>query len=147
MRDTVDSLLVSVDEAAELVKVRRTEARQRETEAREEATRIARERPINFFVPAELVGGEEGDKLGPVTLQAGETVKAAEGKVMEWLENEGEVEEVVSPEGGGFFGGYLREARRRGRGSLAVGRNSSLLELQEIVGVSDEVLLQIAFEA
>lgn len=143
-RDTVDSLLQAVDETAETARVQRIEARCREAKARQEAIRIARERRIRLFVPADLVGGEEGERLGPVTVHAGDTVKMAEARVAEWLANEGGFEELAVPEGG-FLAGYLREARRRGQGRR-VGKESLLLEVQENVGEpADEVLLQATF--
>lgn len=145
-RDTVDSLLEAVDETVETARVQRVEARRREAEARREAIRVARERIVKLFVPADLVGGGEGERLGPVTAQAGETIKTVEARVAEWLANEGGVEELAVPEGG-FLSGYLREARRRGKGRR-VGKESLLLEVQENMGAAaDEVLLQATFES
>lgn len=143
VRDTVDSLLASVDERIETARIRRADTRRREAEDREQATRIARERPIRLFVPAELVGGEEGKRLGPVSVRAGEVVAVAQMRVSEWLAKEGGVEDVTTPDGG-FLAGYSREARRRGKGR--VGKKSTLLELQEHMGLADEVLLQSSFQ-
>lgn len=147
VRGTLDMLLESVEETAEAARTQRIEARHREAELRERTAREARERFIGLFIPAELVGGEEGGRLGPITVQAGETVRYVEGRVAEWLSNEGGVEEVAVPEGG-FLAGYLREARRRG-GGRRLGKDALLLDLQESLGAqpSDEVLLQTAFES
>lgn len=148
VRDTVDNLLEAVDETAETARTQRVEARHRETEVRHEAARIARERVVRLFVPAELVGGEEGERLGPVAVQAGDAVITVETRVAEWLASEGGggVEELAVPEGG-FLAGYLREARRRG-GGRRMGKDSLLLELQESMGApSDEILLQTTFES
>ena len=145
-RGTVDSLLEAVDETAEAARTRRIEARRREAEARREAARVARERPVRLFVPAELVGVDEGERLGPIVVQAGDAVSTAEARVAEWLAGEGGVEEIAAPEGG-FFAGYLREARRRG-GGRRVGKESLLLEVQEFMGpATDEVLLRAVFES
>lgn len=144
--DTLDGLLGSAEDMAEAARIQRIEARRWEAEAKREATKAARERRIRLFVPAELVGGEEGERLGPVAVQGGDTIGAAETRVAEWLANEGGVEELAVPEGG-FLAGYLREARRRG-GSPRLGKGSLLLELQERLGApSEEVLLQAAFES
>lgn len=147
IRDNVlDGLLESVEKLAETAASERIEARQRSAQAHQEVERIACERIIRLFVPAELVGGEEGARLGPVSVRAGETVADVEAKVTEWLASEGGVEELVAPDGG-FFAGYLREARRRGRGRQRLGKGSRLLDLQENLGASsDEVLLRAVFE-
>eukprot|EP00752_Nemacystus_decipiens_P008145 g7284.t1 len=146
VRDTVDNLLETVDEIAETVRARRVEARHREAEARKEAARVARERVVRLFVPADLVGGEDGERLGPVNVHAGDTVKTVEARVAQWLAGEGGVEELAVPEGG-FLAGYLREARRRGKGRR-VGKESLLLEVQESMGSpADEVLLQATFDS
>lgn len=135
-----------MDEAAEIARIQRIETRRRDAEARQEAIRVARERMVRLFVPAELVGGEEGERLGPVAVKAGDTVKKVEAAVAQWLANEGGVEELAVPEGG-FVAGYLRAARRRG-GGRRVGMESLLLELQENMGgPTDEVLLQATFES
>ncbi|CAN0009863.1 unnamed protein product [Ectocarpus sp. 6 AP-2014] len=143
--DTLDSLLESVDETAETARNQRIQDRDREAEARREAARVAREWVIRLFVPGEVVGGEEGERLGPVAVKAGETVKAAEAKVASWLAKERETEELEVPQGG-FLGGYLREARRKG-GGRRVGQGSMLLDLQAMLGApSDEVVLRSNFE-
>ncbi|CAN0172984.1 unnamed protein product [Ectocarpus fasciculatus] len=142
--DALDSLLESVDEAAETARNQRIQDRDREAEARREAARVARERIIRLFVPGEVVGGEEGERLGPVAVKAGETVKAAEAKVASWLAKERETEELEVPQGG-FLGGYLREARRKG-GGRRVGQGSMLLDLQAMLGApSDEIVLRSDF--
>lgn len=146
VRDTVDHLLEAVDETAETARILRVETRRREAEARQEADRISRERLVRLFVPAELVGGDEGERLGPVTVQAGDTVTIVEARVAEWLAKEGEIEELAVPDGG-FLAGYLREARRRG-GGRRVGKQSLLLEVQDNMGgPTEEVLLQANFES
>eukprot|EP00903_Cladosiphon_okamuranus_P012161 g11408.t1 len=146
VRDIVDGLLEAADETAEAARTQRRDARHREAEARQETARVARERLVRLFVPAELVGGEDGERLGPVAVRAGDAVRTVEARVAEWLVGEGGVEELDAPEGG-FLAGYLREARRRG-GGRRVGKDSSLLELQENMGgPSDEVLLQATFES
>lgn len=149
MRGTLGMLLESVDESAETARIHRVEARHREAEARKLAARVARDRTIRLFVPAELVGGEEGERLGPITVRAGDTVRSVESRVAEWLAKEGGVEELAVPEGG-FLVGYLREARRRGGGRrrCRVAKDSLLLDLQECLGApSDEVLLRATFES
>lgn len=149
VRATLDGLLVSVGETAEAAKLERADARRRETEALEQASRAARKRTINLFVPAELVGGEEGERVGPISVPAVETVSAAEMRVVRWLEKEGKIDEVSAPDGG-FLAGYLREARRRGGGGAGgrLGKTSTLLELQERMGDSGgEVLLRVALES
>lgn len=147
VRGTLDMLLESVEETAEAARIQRVEARHREAELRELSARAARERFVGLFVPAELVGGEEGERLGPVTVQAGGTVRYVESRVSEWLTKEGGVEDLAVPEGG-FLAGYLREARRRG-GGRRLGKESLLLDLQECLGAppSDEVLLRTTFES
>lgn len=146
MRGTLDMLLESVDETVEATRIQRIEARHREAEVREQSARTARERFIRLFVPAELIGGEEGESLGPVTVQAGDSVRSVETRIVKWLANEGGIEEVTVPDGG-FLAGYIREARRRGGGRL-VGKESLLLDLQECLGApSDEVLLRSTFES
>ncbi|CAB1109351.1 unnamed protein product [Ectocarpus sp. CCAP 1310/34] len=143
--DALGSLLESVDETAETARIQRIQDRDREAETRREAAREARERVIRLFVPGEVVGGEEGERLGPVAVKAGETVKAAEAKVASWLAIERETEELEIPQGG-FLGGYLREARRKG-GGRRVGQGSMLLDLQAMLGApSDEVVLRSNFE-
>ncbi|CAN0347752.1 unnamed protein product [Ectocarpus sp. 12 AP-2014] len=143
--DALDSVLESVDETAETARIQRIQDRDREAETRREAAREARERVIRLFVPGEMVGGEEGERLGPVAVKAGETVKAAEAKVASWLAKERETEELEVPQGG-FLGGYLREARRNG-GGRRVGQESMLLDLQAMLGAPrDEVVLRSNFE-
>lgn len=145
--DVLDGLLESVEEMVEAATSERIGARQRSAQARRDAERIARERKTRLFVPAELVGGEEGERLGPVNVRAGETVAAVEVRVAEWLASEGGIEEVTAPDDG-FLAGYLREARRRGRGRQRLGKDSTLLDLQEYWGApSDEVVLRAVFDS
>ncbi|CAM9580784.1 unnamed protein product [Hapterophycus canaliculatus] len=142
----LDGLLESVENMAEAATSERIDSRQRGAQARQEAKRVARERIVRLFVPAELVGGEEGERLGPITVRAGETVETVEVRVAEWLASEGGVEELPTPDGG-FLAGYLREARRRGRGRHRLGKDSALLDVQEHLGApSNEVVLQAVFE-
>lgn len=146
VRDTVSGLLESVADAAETARSTRTEARREGEETRQKAASIARARIIQLFLPITLIGEEDGGtRLGPVSVKAGDTVQSAEAKVATWLREEGKVEDVSQPEGG-FFAGYLREARRTG-GTVRVGKTSMLLELQERVGVSDEILLEVAADS
>ncbi|CAN0197514.1 unnamed protein product [Scytosiphon promiscuus] len=141
----LDGLLESVEEAAEAASSERVRARERSAQASREAERAAREREIRLFVPAELVGGEEGDRLGPVIVRAGEALAAVEARVVEWLASEGGIEELSAPDGG-FLAGYLREARRRRRSRRRLGRDCTLLDLQEQFGPpSDEVVLRAVF--
>lgn len=142
MRETLESLLVSAEGTADAARVERIESRRNEAKARNEATRAARERTVNIFIPSELVGGEEEERLGPICFQAGSTVRATEARVVEWLAMEGGLDNVATPEGG-FLGGYLREANRKRRGNARLGSESMLLDVQEIVGVSDEVVLRV----
>lgn len=144
MGDIVDTLLVSVGETAEAARINRVETRHREKIDREQAIRQARQRQIHVFIPGDLIGQEEGERLGPVLIQAGEAIKGAENKVVQWLQKQTELEEIPVPEGG-FFAGYLQEARRQGGGW--VGNKSTLLEVQEQVGISDEIVLKISFES
>lgn len=146
VRGALDMLLESVDETAGAARIQRVEARHREKEDRERTARTARERFVGLFVPAELIGGEEGERFGPVTVQAGDTVRSLESRVAGWLASEGGVEEPAVPEGG-FLAGYLREARRRG-GGRRLGQDSLLLDLQACLGApSDKVLLRATFQS
>lgn len=146
VRDTVSGLLDSVEDNVETARNARNQARREGEETRQKAARIARARIIQLFLPATLIGEEAGGtRLGPVSVKAGDTVQSAEAKIATWLREEGTVEDVSQPEGG-FFAGYLREARRTG-GAVGVGKSSMLLELQERVGVSDEILLEVAAES
>ena len=142
--EVVESLLGAAKERAAAALADHVESTVRELEAAEKSARTARDRVIDLFVPAELVGGEIGQRLGPISVRAGETVTAVEQRVIGWLEAGGKVEEVTAPEGG-FLTGYLREARKRSRG-IRLTKKSLLMELQEVMGVSNDVLLQAAFD-
>lgn len=147
---TLTGLVASVQEMAETARFYRTEGRRVEAEERERAGRIARERPVRLFIPAELAGGEEGEKLGPIAVTAGDSLSAGEARIREWLLRAGGVEDVAIPDGG-FFNGYWREAKRRcasseSRRVTGTRATASLLDLQEYMGSSDEILLKLSFE-